>query len=102
MDEASYPYPLAVLEPDQVGIEGIDLHATRGAVRVYPADSEDSITEGSGLGDVKLEVREGLEQFSNRLAGPFPTSIHRRFASQQLEQSGMPLHRGVELLEQPV
>src|SRR2546421_6102745 len=102
MDEAPYPYPFAVLEPDQVGIEGVDLHAACGAVRVYPADSEDLIAEDSGLGDVELEIREGLEQFSNRLARPLPTPIHRRFASQQLEQSGMPLHRGVELLQQPV
>jgi hypothetical protein len=95
-----HPNRFAVLGLDQEGEWRLGLGATLLATRADAADPENAVAEVPNLRELDVDFDESRVQVSPQLADALASPIHRRFASYQRRHPRMPLHLGVDFLEQ--
>ena len=101
IEVAPKPDHLAVLEVDHGGW-GESVSARSPATGADASDRDDAVAQVADLRVLLVGLAQSLVHVSDRLAEALVSSIHRRLASQPREDPRVPLHLGVELLQQRV
>ena len=93
---------LPVPEIDQVGEWRIDLGSTCSATRTHPAARDESISKVSNLGDLDVKLGERRIQLAEPVTNSLVSSVNGRLAPEQHLKHRLPLHVGVEILQERV